>query len=171
MTDHVEFLIENHPLFPLFTLLTETFSSENLDYVLIKRISLELIRVPSVWTVDFHQNEYRRLVDLAFKSMTKNLLQQLGQILINLVEAEEAFKILSSANEPFKRTRRRLPPSAEHELSKWLADNSKHPYMKEEEIEDFCENFKGVEPDQVRIFLTNSRRRMSDGVRKRSKRL
>lgn len=165
MNDSIDFIIQNHPLLPLLTLLLETLSSNKLDYILVKQISLELVRVPSVSSVDCKEDY--KLVDFSIKNMTNSLLQQLYQHLQNLLTAEEAFRILVAANEPFKKTRRRLPPIAESELMKWLEENSDHPYMREEEVEKFCENYEGVENDQVRIFLTNARRKMSEGVRKR----
>lgn len=158
-------LIETHPLFPLFTVLLESLSSEKLDHQLSKRISLELIRI----RVDNLNDFQDKFIDSILKSATRNLLHQLGQNLQNLLTAEEAFRVLAAANEPFKRTRRRLPPIVENELTRWLTQNSKHPYMCEQEVTDFCERFEGIQRDQVRMFLTNARRRMSEGVRKRKK--
>lgn len=167
MNDSIDYLIHNHPLFSLLTILLEALSSTKLDYSRVKRISLELVRVPSVSSRDC-KDEWV-LVDFTIKTMTRSLLSQLAQHLQNLLVAEEAFRILVAANEPFKKTRRRLPPVAESELINWLEANSKHPYMREEDVDKFCERYEGVENDQVRIFLTNARRRMSEGVRKRNR--
>lgn len=109
------------------------------------------------------------IIDRAIKLIAIKFLQSLAIILKNLMTAEEAFKVLIAANEPFKRTRRRLPPNAETELTDWLKDNNKHPYMNDDDVEEFCERYEGIEGDQIRIFLTNSRRKMSEGVRKRAK--
>lgn len=94
-------------------------------------------------------------------------LKWLQGCMIEWLQAEEAFRILSVANEPYKRTRRRLPPQAESELSRWLDENTQHPYMAEWQISSICQRYS-VAADQVRVFLTNARRKITDGgVRKR----
>lgn len=159
----VETLIEFHPLLPLISVLIEISMSETLDPTLVKRLSYELIKMaPGQYCNDF-------IIDRAIKSIARKFLQNLATILKSLMSAEEAFKVLIAANEPFKKTRRRLPPSAETELTEWLKNNSKRPYMDDEDIKEFCERYDGVEDDQIRIFLTNARRKMSEGVRKRNK--
>lgn len=164
----VELLIEEHPLLPLMSLLIEISLSDKLDPVIVKRISYELIKMPSGKSTSCANGQYY-IIDCAIKAIVKRYLQHLARLLNALVSAEETFKVLVAANEPFKRTRRRLPPRAEADLTTWLAHHSKHPYMTEEDIEEFCGNYEGIEADQVRIFLTNARRKMSDGVRKRAK--
>lgn len=159
----VETLIEFHPLLPLISVLIEISMSETLDPILVKRLSYELIKMaPGQYCNDI-------IIDRAIKSIARNFLQNLATILKSLMSAEEAFKVLIAANEPFKKTRRRLPPSAETELTEWLKNNSKRPYMDDEDINKFCERYEGIEDDQIRIFLTNARRKMSEGVRKRNK--
>lgn len=169
LSSSFENLIESHPLLPLISVLIEISMSEKLEPVLVKRLSYELIKMPTGKPVQdfFSSDEF--ITDRAIKAITRQLLQILATILRNLMSAEEAFKVLSAANEPFKKTRRRLPPSAEAELTEWLKENSKHPYMNDDDVEEFCEKYEGIEGDQIRIFLTNSRRKMSEGVRKRSK--
>ena len=161
----VESLIESHPLLPIISVLIEISMNEKLDPVLIKRLSYEMIKM---YVQDYMKGD-DFIIDRAMKLIVIKFLQSLAIILKNLISAEEAFKVLIAANEPFKRTRRRLPPSAETELTDWLKDNNKHPYMNDDEVEDFCERYEGIEGDQIRIFLTNSRRKMSEGVRKRAK--
>lgn len=170
MSSAVEKLIEDHHLLPLISNLIEVSLSCKLDPIAVKRISYELIKMAGM-KPDPRVNskgEYY-IIDRAFKAIVKKYLQHLARLFHSLMSAEETFKVLVAANEPFKRTRRRLPPRAEADLSNWLANNSKHPYMADEDIEEFCGNYEGIEMDQVRIFLTNGRRKMSEGVRKRSK--
>ena len=165
---NTECAIESHPLLPLLTILTEMSLSEKMDPLNFKKLSYELAKVSTLQEASFC-DENQTLVDLVIKAVIKRILKHLTQIFQSLVIAEEAFKILATANEPFKKTRRRLPPSAEDELSNWLIKHSAHPYMTDSEISDFCNKYEGIEMDQVRIFLTNGRRKMSEGVRKRSK--
>lgn len=171
MSSAIEKIFEDHPLLPLMSIIIEISLSAKLDPVNAKRISYELIKVSGRKADDLGPNlsgEYF-IIDLAIKSIVKRYLQHLAQLFNTLMTAEETYKVLIAANEPFKKTRRRLPPRAEADLSDWLNKNSKHPYMSDEDIEDFCENYEGIEVDQVRIFLTNARRKMSEGVRKRTK--
>lgn len=167
-------LIESHTLLPLISVLIEISMCERLDPVLVKRFSYEMIKMSAgkageKCAKEFFKSEFM-IIDSAIKSVAKKFLQNLATILQNLMTAEEAFKVLISANEPFRKTRRRLPPRAETELAQWLKENSRHPYMSEDDIEKFCERYDGaIEADQIRIFLTNARRKMSEGVRKRSK--
>ena len=166
----VEAFIDSHPLLPLISILIDISMSENFDYCLIKRLSNELIKMQTTKTLTNDQDSFNyRVIDLNIKYLAKRLLQDLATLLQNLISAEEVFEVLAAANEPFKKTRRRLPPGAEAELTDWLKNNSKHPYMSDEGIEEFCERYEGVEEDQIRIFLTNARRKMSEGVRKRSR--
>jgi hypothetical protein len=166
----IETSIESHPLLPLISILIEISMTEKLDPILIKRLSYELIKMSAGKLVlDYHLKGDDLIIDCAIKLITKKLLQNLSTILTNLMSSEEAFKILIAANEPFKRTRRRLPPSAETELTEWLKRNAKLPYMNDEDVEEFCGRYEGIEGDQIRIFLTNARRKMSEGVRKRGK--
>lgn len=95
-------------------------------------------------------------------------LQSLYCLLQAVVETNETLKVLEAANESFKKTRRRLPPQAEAELANWLRNNSTSPYMSDELVDAYCDRFH-VEGDQIRVFLTNSRRKMNEGVRKRRK--
>lgn len=170
MNTYTESLIKNHPFLPLISILLEVSMSETLNPVLNKRLSYELIKVsPLILQKQSDQNDAKFKIDQAMKKSILNLLTNLGTVLKNLISAEEAFKILIAANEPFKRTRRRLPPQAESELTQWLQDNRSHPYPTDNFIENFCDKFEGIEEDQVRIFLTNSRRKMTEGVRKRTK--
>ena len=168
MKSHVESVIEGHPLLNLISLLIQVSMSDMLPPSLVKQLSYELIRISPL--VQSGSNCGVFIIDQAMRRTLLNLLTSLGGILRNLLAAEEVFKILIAANEPFKRTRRRLPPQAEQELAAWLDENRSHPYPTDEFIESFCANFEGIEEDQVRIFLTNSRRKMTEGgVRKRSK--
>lgn len=171
MKSYVESLIENHPLLPLISILIQVSVSESLQPELGKRLSYELIRVTPFIMNDSHgdQSYGKAKIDHVMKRTVANLLKTLGNLLGKLFAAEETFKILIAANEQFKRTRRRLPPQAESDLAEWLLQNRAHPYPTEEFIGNFCEKFDGIEEDQVRIFLTNARRKMTEGVRKRSK--
>ena len=169
MSSFVESLIESHPLLTIISVLIEISMNEKLDPILIKRLSYEMIKMPTGKPVQDYMKGDDLIIDRAIKLIAIKFLQSLAIILKNLMSAEEAFKVLIAANEPFKRTRRRLPPSAETELTDWLKDNNKHPYMNDDEVEEFCERYEGIEGDQIRIFLTNSRRKMSEGVRKRAK--
>lgn len=163
-------LIESHPLLPLISVLIAISMSEKFDSVLIKRLSYELIKMPVEQGRNLLQDGNALIVDRAIKLIAKKYLKSFAIILQNLLTAEEAFKVLMAANEPFKKTRRRLPPNAENDLTEWLKTNAKHPYMSETDVEEFCERYEGaIEGDQIRIFLTNARRKMSEGVRKRSK--
>lgn len=127
----------------------------------MKSISMSLSRIPSTAA------EVSSL-DASLSSAVAELLEKLYSALGAILSAQEVFKILSMANEPFKRTRRRLPPQAEDELAAWLKANETHPYMNDEVVQAHAEKF-GVEGEQVRVFLTNSRRKMMGGVRKRRK--
>lgn len=171
MKSHVESVIENHPLLPLISVLIQVSMSESLHPALGKRLSYELIRItPFIMSESHGDQNYGKLkIDRVMKLTAVNLLGNLGNLLKKLFAAEETFKILIAANEQFKRTRRRLPPQAETDLSGWLLENRSHPYPTEEFIGQFCEKFEGIEEDQVRIFLTNARRKMTEGVRKRTK--
>ena len=172
MESCVEPLVGNHPLLPLISILLQVLMSESLRPSLAKRLSYELVKVsPMILfgskVVD--QNQGKQKIDQVVKRTAATLLINFGALLKNLLSADEAFKVLIAANEPFKRTRRRLPPQAEKELADWLVANRSHPYPTDEFIDKFCAKFEGIEEDQVRIFLTNSRRKMTEGVRKRSK--
>lgn len=172
MRSCIESVIENHPLLPLISILIQVSMQEFLQPALAKRLSYELVRVSPFLMNNYYngdQNFGKSKIDAVMKRTVANLLGILGSLLKRLFAAEETFKILVAANEQFKRTRRRLPPQAETELSSWLLQNRAHPYPTEEFIGAFCEKFEGIEEDQVRIFLTNSRRKMTEGVRKRSK--
>jgi hypothetical protein len=170
MTGSLDAAIENHLLLPLLTVLSEVSMSARLDSVQVKRLSYELIKLPTKLSLCRCGRGHYAIIDRAFKLIIKRVLEHLSQILNHLMVSEESFRVLSAANEPFKKTRRRLPPRAESELSDWLQAHSKHPYMTDEDIEEFCDRYDGsIESDQIRIFLTNARRKMSEGVRKRSK--
>lgn len=163
-----EAFISQHQMTKILSILIEISESDKLDSLLTKRLSYELIKLnpSSIGVAD----EAFPQIDLVIKDLVIKYLRDLRGLLQHLLQAEEAFKVLSAANEPFKKTRRRLPPLAENELSDWLSSNSKHPYMSESEIESFCDKYDNqIEVDQVRIFLTNARRKMSDGVRKRTR--
>ena len=168
MKSFAETMIEEHPLLPLISLLIQVSMSDTLTTSLNKRLSYELIRVTPMLQGELLCENL--MIDQAMKKTVLALLKNLGILLKNMLAAEEVFKILTAANEPFKRTRRRLPPQAEQELSTWLDENRSHPYPTDDYIEDFCAKYEGIEEDQVRIFLTNSRRKMTEGgVRKRTK--
>ena len=83
------------------------------------------------------------------------LLKEFGRCTKEYACCWRSFKILTAANRPFKRTRRRLPPQAEQELSAWLDDNRSIGYPTDDYIEDFV-LYEGIEEDQVRIFWPNS---------------
>ena len=103
----------------------------------------------------------------AYLTLVRGHLDYLQGLFRALLAAHDAYAALACSNEPFKKTRRRLPPQAEHELAAWLAANHKHPYMPDWKVEEAGRRFN-VEEDQVRIFLTNSRRKMKEGgVRRR----
>jgi hypothetical protein len=150
-------LQDNH-LYQLLTQLELLLNSNCLDSYAMKSLSLSLAKIPAAASA----------LDHSLRKGVSELLEKLYGALSAVLTAQESFKILSIANEPFKRTRRRLPPQAEDELSEWLKKNVEFPYMAEEEIREFSEKF-GVEGEQVRVFLTNSRRKMMGGVRKRHK--
>ena len=174
MVHPTEFLIEKHPLLPLLSTLIVISLSEKLDSIKIRLLSNELIKFASGRLEikdddDLRSNDKFILIDLAINTIIKRFLHHLAQIIQTLLNSEEVYKVLQTANEPFKKTRRRLPPRAQSQLNHWLAVNTAHPYMTEGEIEEFCGEYEGIEADQVRIFMTNARRKMSDGVRKRAK--
>lgn len=131
------------------------FDSPRLDLASLKSLSAAMARASSTLPAD-----------LRMRQQLAQDLEHLHAALSTILAAQEAFSILRIANEPFKRTRRRLPPQAEDELSGWLRAHEDHPYMSDELVRQFSEKF-GVEGEQVRVFLTNSRRKMMGGVRKR----
>ena len=156
----MNYLQENH-LYQLLIHLQLLFNANCLDAGALKTISLSLAKVPAG---EAPLSE----LDESLRAAVCELLEKLYGALNATLAAQEAFKILSAANEPFKRTRRRLPPQAEDELAAWLQAHEAHPYMNDELVGAFAERF-GVEGEQVRVFLTNSRRKMMGGVRKRRK--
>lgn len=108
-------------------------------------------------------------IDALLREQVCIRLSHLQRALSCLITAQECLSICAAANEPFRRVRRRLPPQAEDDLSIWLKLNADHPYMPDELIEEYAREY-GVESEQIRVFLTNSRRKMEGGVRKRQKR-
>ena len=164
----VENYIADHQMIKIISILIQISESDKLDLSLTRRLSYELVKFnPSS---AFGGDDRFLQIDSVLKLLAMKYLKELRSLLQLLLQAEEAFKVLEAANEPFKKTRRRLPPLAENELSEWLLANSKHPYMSEAEIESFCDKYGNqIEVDQVRIFLTNARRKMSEGVRKRTR--